>query len=218
MSKYEFSQIKDKLFAPCILDILDSLGYRNQGMDYQMRPLIVNDQKIMGRAFTLMAAEVYEIPAEPYKNELNALDRMQEGDIMVATTQGSMGSAFFGELVATRCAVRKVTGAVIDGCTRDTAFIERMGFPLFCRGINPLDSMGRMDVIADSVPIVCGGVLVKPGDVIYADRDGIAVIPANILDDVIEKTLEKLSMEDIVRDEIKKGMSATDVYAKYHVL
>ncbi|MGE5613215.1 MAG: RraA family protein [Bacillota bacterium] len=218
MKKHNYNDIKDKLYTPCIVDILDDMGYRNQGMDYTIRPLVVNNNKIMGKAFTMLACEVYEIPAEPYKNELAALDLLEKGDIMVATTQGSMGSAFFGELMATRCMVRNAVGAVIDGCTRDTAFIERMGFPLFCKGVNPLDSKGRMDVIAYNVPIVCGGVLVKPGDVIYADRDGIAVIPEAIVDEVIDRALQKISMEDVVRKELKSGMSATDVYAKYGVL
>lgn len=218
MSKYVFSEIKDKLFAPCILDILDEMGYREQGMEYTIRPMVVDDTKIMGPAFTIMAAEVYKIPDEPFKNELAALDRMSKGQILVGTTQGSMGSAFFGELIATRCMYQGVEGAIIDGCTRDTAYIERMKFPLYYKGISPLDSMGRMDVIADSVPIRCGGVLVNPGDIIYADRDGIAVIPQEIVDEVIERTLHKLSMEDIVRKELASGMGATEVYAKYHVL
>lgn len=218
MGNYDFNEIKEKLFAPCVLDILDELGFRNQGMAYNIRPLVVDDKKIMGRAFTMLASEVYAIPEKPFKNELEAIDIMEKGDIMVATTQGSMGSAFFGELMATRCMYRGAVGAVIDGATRDTAYIERMGFPLFCKGIMPLDSKGRMDVIAYQVPVMCGGVLVNPGDVVYADRDGVAVIPADVLDKVIEMTLHKLSMEDVVRDDLKKGVSATEVYEKYGVL
>jgi len=218
MSKYDFNEIKERLFTPCILDILDEMGYRNQGMDHQIRQLVVSDKKIMGRAFTMLACAVYEIPEEPYKNELAALDLLEKGDVVVATTQGFMGSSFFGELIATRCVVRGAVGAVVDGCTRDVAAIEKMGFPLYCKGINPLDSKGRLDVIAYGVPVVCGGVLVNHGDVIYADREGVAVIPADIVDEVIEKTLEKLSMEDIVREELKAGVSATEVYKKYQVL
>jgi regulator of RNase E activity RraA len=218
MNDYTFEQIKEQLFSPCILDILDDLGYRNQGMNYQVRPLVVNNQKIMGRAYTLLACEVYAIPQHPFQMELKAIDELQKGDVLVGTTGGSMCAAFFGELMATRCSYRGAVGAVIDGAARDTAFIEKMGFPLFCRGISPLDSKGRMDVIAHQVPIAAGGVLVHPGDIIYADRDGVAVIPAGVLDKVVEMTLKKLSMENIVREEIKNGVSATDVYAKYGVL
>ncbi len=214
----KYDEVKEKLYSPGILDILDSMGYRNQGMDYQIRPLVVDGTKVMGPAFTILAAEVYEIPKEPFKGELAAIDKMEDGNVIVGTTQGSMGSAFFGELIATRCRFRGVRGAIIDGCTRDTAQIEKMKFPLFVRGISPLDSMGRMDVIADSVPVVCGGVLVHPGDVVFADRDGIAVIPKDIVEEVIEKTLEKMRMEDIVREELANGISATEVYDKYHVL
>ena len=218
MANYDFETIKEKLCSPALLDIIDSLGYRNQGMDYKIRPLVVNNQKSMGRAFTVNCAEEYRVPEEPYKNELAALDHVGKGEIMVVTTQGSMNAAFFGELMATRCIYNGAVGAVIDGSARDCAQIEALGFPLFCSGISPLDSKGRLDVIGYNVPIRCGGVLVQPQDIIFADRDGIAVIPAAILDEVIEKTLEKLRMEDIVRAEINAGSDATTVYNKYHIL
>ena len=216
--KYNYNEVKDKLFAPCILDILDDLGYRKQGMDYTMRPLVQNDVKIMGPAFTFLACEVYEEPEHPYKNEFEGLDQMPEGSVMAATTQGSMSSAYFGELLATRARYRGVRGAIIDGATRDIGKIMEMEFPLYCKGISPYDSKGRMDVIAYNVPIVCGGVLINPGDVIYAEKEGIAVIPADVVDKVIDLTIEKLTKEDIVRKELQSGTSAADVFDKYGVL
>ena len=216
--KYDLKVIKEQLFAPCLVDILDDLGYRNQGMDSGMRPLVVNSTKFMGKARTMLACEVYEIPEYPYQKELTSLDLMQKDDVMVATTQGSMCAAFFGELMANRCAYSGVVGAVIDGATRDTGYIEEMGFPLFCRGVNPMDSKGRIDVIAYDVPVMCGGVLVTPGDIIYADRDGVVVIPESIAEKVIDLTLEKMSMENVVRNEIRSGTSVAEVYAKYGVL
>jgi regulator of RNase E activity RraA len=68
------------------------------------------------------------------------------------------------------------------------------------------------------VPIECGGVLVNPGDIIFGDSDGIVVIPSGIAGEVIEKCLEKVNSENIVRDEILAGASATGVYKKYHIL
>lgn len=216
--KYNDQEIKEILYAPVILDILDELGYMNQGMNYAIRPISVKTKKIIGRAFTILACEVYEAPEFPYQLEFESIDKMKENDIMVATTQGSMVAAFFGELLATRCTYKKVIGAIVDGATRDVRLIDKMNFPLYCRGISPYDSKGRIDVIRYAVPIKCGGVLVNHGDLIFADQEGIAVIPAGIEDKVFELALEKIKKEKIVRECLKTGTSAVDVYEKYGVL
>jgi regulator of RNase E activity RraA len=96
--------------------------------------------------------------------------------------------------------------------------IIEMGFPLFVRGSSPYDSKGRTDVIAYQVPIVCGNVLVKPGDIIFADIDGIVIIPQDIEDEVIKKALEKVRGENKVREELLAGVSVKEVFNKYHIL
>ena len=219
--KYNIQEVKEFLYAPVILDILDDLGYTNQGMDHGIRPLFDNAKgvkKIFGRALTVLACEVFEVPEFPYKLEFEALDTMNEGDILVATTLGHMSSAFFGELLATRCIYMKAVGAIIDGATRDIRAINKMGFPTFCRGVSPYDSKGRLDVMRYRVPIKCGGVLVKQGDLLYADMEGIAVIPKGMEEKVIKLALEKIKTEKIVRDKLASGTTAKDVYEKYGVL
>jgi len=67
-------------------------------------------------------------------------------------------------------------------------------------------------------PILCGGVTVNPGDIIFGDYDGIVVIPSAIAEEVVEKSFEKVNSENVVRDAILGGMSATEVYEKYHIL
>jgi regulator of RNase E activity RraA len=129
-----------------------------------------------------------------------------------------MSSAFFGELLATRCTYRKAIGAVIDGATRDVNALNNMGFPTFCRGISPYDSKGRLDVMRYGVTIECGGVPVNHGDLIYADIEGIAVIPKGIEQKVIKLALEKMKTEKIVREKLASGTTAEDVYKKYGVL
>ena len=211
-----FKQMKETLYSGVIADILDEYGYRNQVMTPNIRPL-KEDDIVVGRAFTCTAIDVCEIPAQPYKLELETVDSLQENDVLVAATNNSF-SGFWGELLTTVALKRGATGAVIDGLSRDTRKIRNMDFPLFLTGFCPLDSKGRTDMILNQTPILCGGVTVKPGDIIFGDYDGIVVIPSAIAEEVIEKSFEKVNSENVVRDAILGGMSATEVYEKYHIL
>lgn len=213
----KFPSLQEKLYSAVICDILDEYGYRENGMKHTIRPLS-NDMKLMGRAYTILATDIYEPAAEPYKLELEAVDSLKEGDVVVATTNGSVSCGFWGELLSTVAREHGARGVVLDGITRDAKRIIDMKFPAFVRGIIPYDSKGRTDVIAHQVPIVCGGVKVNHGDIIFADLDGIVVVPQEIEEEVIEKALEKVTGEDTVRKEILGGANAREVYDKYQIL
>ena len=217
MSTIDFTQMRKKLYSGVIADILDELGYRNQAMRHDIRPLKPEDV-VAGRAHTVLASDVYEIPAEPYQLEFEAVDTLAPDDVLVATTNGSTCCGFWGELLSTVSLCRKATGAIIDGMSRDSRQIRNMDFPLFCRGFNPLDSKGRTDVIACNVSIECGGVLVHPGDIVFGDYDGIVVIPAAVAEECLRRAYEKVDAENVVRDAILAGASAKEVWNKYHIL
>lgn len=216
-SKHTFEEMKETLYSAVIADILDEMGYRNQAMANDILPLKVDDV-VCGTAFTVLATDVYEIPAEPYKFEFEAVDHLQPGDVMVATTNGSTCSGFWGELLTNGCLKRGAVGCVLDGYSRDTKEIRKLPFSLFLKGTNPLDSKGRTDVIAYQCTVVCGGVEVHPGDVIFGDCDGIVVVPKDIAEECIDRAFEKVKAEDVVRDELRSGVSTTEVYAKYGIL
>ena len=213
----DFKKMREQMYSGLLGDILDEKGYRNQAMRHDIRPLKPEDV-VAGRAYTVLATDVYEIPAEPYRLEFESVDSLSADDVLVANTNGSTCSGFWGELLSTVCICRKATGAIIDGMSRDSRKIREMNFTLFCRGFNPLDSKGRTDVIAHNVSIECGGVKVNPGDVVFGDYDGIVVIPAAIAEEVIRLAYEKMDAENVVRDAILAGASAKEVYAKYQIL
>ena len=93
-----------------------------------------------------------------------------------------------------------------------------MGFPVYYTGIRPLDSMGRAIVMAYDVPISCGNVLVKPGDLIFADFDGIVVVPSALEQVVFTQAQEKVHKENLSHRELLEGKSLREVYMKYGVL
>jgi regulator of RNase E activity RraA len=162
--------------------------------------------------------DVYAMPDEPYRLELEAVDALKPDDVLVAQTNGTTRSSLWGELLSTAARVRGARGAVIDGLTRDTRAIVRMGFPVFVRGIAPYDSKGRSDVIAYNVPIECGGVMVHPGDVVFGDHDGVVVIPQHIEQQVINAAFEKARGERVVKQALESGMSATEAFRTYGIL
>ena len=93
-----------------------------------------------------------------------------------------------------------------------------MGFPVFYQGIRPLDSKGRGRVMAYDVPIRCGEVLVHPGELVFADFDGVVVVPRAVEDEVLRRAAEKAGQETESRRELLAGRSLREVYDKYGVL
>jgi regulator of RNase E activity RraA len=206
-----------KLYTAVIADILDSLGVRNSLVDPEIRPLSP-DAVVFGPALTVQAVEVCEVKEEPYEKEIGAVDSLQEGQVLVASVRCSRPVGFWGELLSTGAVARGASGVIIDGMTRDAQRIIEMKFPVFARGISGYDSKGRSEVIGYGMPIVCGGVEVNPGDFIFGDYDGVAVIPAKYTAQVIEQALEKVRGENSVRSELIKGKSVKEVYERFKIL
>ena len=212
-----FDELKEQLYSAVISDVLDSLGYRNQTMEPHLRP-VEPSMVLVGRAKTVLAAEVYRIPDKPYEKQIAALDSIKPGEVFVAALNGSKSSAFFGELMATAIRAAGGRGAVIDGLSRDTKKIVGMGFPVFVAGFRPTDSLGRIEVIESDTPIICAGVWVHPGDLIFGDIDGIVVVPQSIEEQVIAKAKEKVKGENLVRDLLQQGVKISVAFERYGIL
>ncbi|MFC5404105.1 RraA family protein [Cohnella soli] len=214
---FDFDFLEQNLYSAVIADILDDLGYRNQTFGTGIR-LIDPSLKISGRAFTAQAAKVFEIPAEPYKLQMKAIDSVSPGEVFVVSTGAPDEAAFWGELIATACRARGGRGAIVDGLSRDTAKIMEMKFPLATRGQVPTDSKGRINLIAYQQPIEIDGVRIRPGDYVFADIDGIAVIPQEVEEETIRKAMEKVSGENVVREALQNGMLCTEAFKTYGIL
>lgn len=214
---YEFSYLESKLYSAVITDILDDLGYRRQTLGPDLR-LTDTNLKLSGRAFTAQAAKVFDIPAEPYKLQMEAIDAVSVGEVFVVATGAPDEAAFWGELLATACRARGGRGAIVDGLHRDTAQIVGMQFPLASRGSVPTDSKGRINLISYRQPIEIDGVRIEPGDYVFADIDGIVVVPQAIEAEVIAKALGKAEAENTVRTALRKGMLCTEAFRTFGIL
>ena len=208
-----------KLFVSVVSDTLDGLGYRNQAMTSNIRPL--DDSLVMfGRARTGIYREVYHVPAgeNPYELEIALIDDLKPGEVAVLACGGSPRIAPWGELLSTASKARKAAGCVTDGMTRDIRAIRAMKFPVFHGGIGPLDSTGRAQVAAIDVPVELAGVHIEPGDLVFGDADGVVAIPRKIEDKVLAAALEKVSGENRTRDALRRGEKLKDVYERYGIL
>lgn len=206
-----------KLYTAVVADALDQIGVRNQAMREYLRP-IYPSSAFCGWARTVACSDVYHVPTDPYAMEIEAIDSILPGEVVVVSTQQSKRNAPWGELLSTAAKTRGAHGAVIDGLVRDVRKIEELGFPVLAAGIKPVDSMGRGVVTGYNVPVECGEVLVNPGDFVFADLDGVVVIPKPNVEEVLQLALDKATRENSSRAELMKGAYLRDVYSKYGVL
>src|SRR2546422_11386167 len=166
---------EQNLYTAVVADSLDELGVRNQAMREYLRPVHARST-FAGWARTISCADIYHTPPDPYSLEIEAVDSLLPGAVAVIGTGKSTRNAPWGELLSTAAKSRGARGAVVDGLVRDVKKIEELGFPVFAAGIKPVDSRGRGVVIDYNVPVDCAGVLVSPGDLVFADYDGVVVI------------------------------------------
>lgn len=215
-----FRFIKEKLYVAAVCDILDSLGYRNQAMHQRLRPLLPDIRRcgFVGRARTLRWMEVDYISDDPYGLEIDFMDSLLPGDAIVHSTDYRGNNTPWGELMTTVAMRRGAAGCICDSNVRDCVRIIDLGFPVYAAGIRPLDSKGRGIVKEADVPVECGGVLVHPGELVFADYDGVAIIPRAVETRVLELARDKAGREDRMRDDLGDGTTLREAYEKHATL
>jgi 4-hydroxy-4-methyl-2-oxoglutarate aldolase len=206
-----------QLHPAVVSDCLDRMGYREQVLAPHIRPLYP-EARMAGFAKTVHCIEIDQPPANEddyYKGELQAVDSLQAGDVMVVST---CTGSYWGELLATASRYRGAVGIVADAYARDIERLIEMQFPTFVAGILANDSLGRIDVDHVGVPVQCGGVTVKPDDLVLADYDGIVVVPSAVAEEAISRAEEKVAGEDLVREKLADGMPVWEAFRTYGVI
>lgn len=209
--------MRESLYTAVVCDALDGLGHPNQSPRVPLPPW-TTEHVLVGRCrTTLWVAMAHEDP-RPYELELQAVDGCRPDDVLIAAAEGSMHSGLWGELLSTAASNAGCVGAIVDGGVRDVAKMREMGFPVFARGTCVYDSANRHRVVDVDVTVQIDGVTFAPGDLVFADEDGIVVVPTAIEERAIHAAWEKVHAENEVRDAIRAGMKATEAFAKYGVL
>lgn len=175
-------------------------------MDYTIR-CIIKGAKVVGPAFTIKTAGADSTVVH------KAMEIVEKGDVVVVDRCGDMRHACWGSVVTLAASVRGVAGGIIDGLATDGEEIEKVGFPLYCKGITALTTKllgygGEINTV-----IQCGGVVVKPGDLIVADSNGILVLDPEIAKPLGEKALEMQEREKGLIARLKNGESLPKITA-----
>ena len=216
----DFGQLSAELYSAVLSDVLDEFGFKHQAMKPFVRP--VDDSLVlMGRARTGLFAETFSVRdgENPYAVEIALLDDLKPGDVAILACNGPTNRiAPWGELLTTAAMARGAVGCVTDGLARDLRHIKRLAFPVFHGGIGPLDSKGRARMIEMDTVVECGGVEVRSGDIVFADIDGVVIIPQDHASAVIERAVDKAKSENHTREELAQGRLLREVYEKYGVL
>ncbi|WP_203329126.1 RraA family protein [Candidatus Laterigemmans baculatus] len=209
--------MRESLYVAVVADALDSMGLRNQSPRVPLTPY-TSQSLLVGRCKTTLWADMYHTVENSYELELLAVDSCQADNVMICAANGSMYSALWGELLSTSSRNSGCIGAIVDGAIRDVARMQQMQFPIFARGTSVYDSQNRQRVIDVDVSVEIAGVRFSSGDLVFADLDGVVVVPQEVEHEAIQRAWDKVHAENRVRDAIRDGMKATDAYNRFGVL
>lgn len=192
------------------------LGFRNTFMR-GVAPLRPNVQMV-GYAFTLRyipAREDLDMQVD-YDNLKNvqrlAVEAVGPDDILVIDARGEVSAASLGHILATRIMRRGAAGLVTDGALRDYHRIQALDFPTYAGGVHATTSSVLHNPVDMNVPVGCGGVMVRPGDVLVGDAEGVVVIPVHVAEQVALKAAERDRLEDFLLGKVREGSSIRGVY------
>jgi len=220
-----FRLIKQELFSAVVGDIMDKQGFLYQFLPPMIQPLD-DDMFLVGRAMPVLEADAYgeQVPGtsnalmnKPFGLMLEALDDLKKNEIYLCTG-ASPHYALWGELMTTRALKLGAAGAVLDGYVRDTKGILSLGFPTFCYGRYAQDQGPRGKVMDFRLPVEIQGVVIRPGDIVIGDIDGVCIVPQKDEVDIISLAIEKARGEKLVKKAIENGMSAGEAFKKYGIM
>lgn len=161
--------------------------------------------RVLGPAFTVLSAPGDNLAVH------RAIELAAAGDVLVVAMGGHTAAGFFGEIMATASRARGLAGLVTDGACRDSDEFSELAFPVFAAGRSPGGTL-KEDPGYVNVPVICGGVLVRPGDLVFGDADGVVAIQAVRVDEVLAKARAGVEREATVRRLLEEGQTTMDIY------
>ncbi|MBT5264308.1 MAG: RraA family protein [Rhodospirillaceae bacterium] len=203
-----------KCYASAVHDVLRGMGHGNCVLPPTIRGLDPT-KKVAGEIYTISGH--IDRTLSRHDSLLlwsRVLSRVPEGKLLICQPN-TRAVALMGELSARALEVKGTRGYIVDGHCRDTDFILEMGFPVYCDLNTPADIVERWKYDALGEPITIGTVTIRSGDWAIADRDGVVIIPHEVVEEAVTETERVMSTESDMRDAILGGMDAEQAYLKF---
>ncbi|MCI0880758.1 MAG: RraA family protein [Chloroflexi bacterium] len=211
-----FTERLSRCYTGAVFDVLKDMGHPDCTLPHDIRPLD-DTQTLAGPVWTCSGRIDETISNDDsLMSWTGLLSKAPSGTVLVCQPNDST-IAHMGELSAETLKYRGVLGYVVDGGTRDAAFIKKLGWPMYFRYYTPRDVVGIWGVESTGEPITIGKVEISTGDWILADIDGVVVIPHPLIGEVLDKTEEIMSTENELRNMILDGMDPQEAYKKYRL-
>jgi regulator of RNase E activity RraA len=212
--KMDWSRRLEKCYSGAVYDVLRNMGHSDRVLPRDIRPLDLS-HKIAGPVFTVSGR--YDESLDPHQTLLDwtgLLSKAPRGSVLICQPNDDT-LAHMGELSAETLQFRGIRGYIVDGGCRDSEFIQKIGFGVFCKYYTPVDVVGKWVPTVMGEKIEIGKVTIATGDYVIADRDGIVVVPQNVIEEVVQKTEEVLKTENLVRKAILSGVDPQKAYFTY---
>ena len=196
-----------------VSDALEQIANKKMYMTHRMRPIF--QTRFAGYALTVSLKKDANHDPDALKGMLQAIDTGTPNSVYVMVVEDGNDIAGMGGLMGTAMAARNFSGAVIDGGVRDTAYLQKIGFPVYALGVVPSTSVSHYRFAGSNIPVTCDGVPVNPGDIITADPDGVVVVPKGIAPQILKLAQEMDFKEHSMYAYIEKLKSILQAVAKF---
>ena len=210
----DYAERLEKTYSCVIYDALTRLGHSHCVLPNEIRPIDINT-KTAGSVYTVRGHIDFSLGEEETLLAWVRLLSKVPPDSVVICQPNNNEIALMGELSAETLKSRGVRGYIVDGGCRDSSFIEKLEFPVFCKFFTSVDIVGKWIPDAFEIDIRIGDVTIQNGDYVMADRDSTVIIPHRLIDNVISIAEEMVTTENAVRLAILKGVDPEEAYLEH---
>lgn len=208
-----------RLNSAAIADSLDTFGYHSQVLAPGIKA-VDPDLVLCGLARVGIYMPIYhdDENTKVYEHEIALVDSLKRDEVAVLCCHGILRTSPWGELLSERSRYLGAAGCLTDGSIRDTHRIRDLKFPVYSGGTNPMDTKYRGKLMMYDVPGEICGARVESGDLVFGDIDGTVIVPKAVMREALNKALEKVAAENVVRADIRAGHTLVDIFDRHGIL